>query len=130
MYTLNDLVAAFIARTTRELGLPPSVVNSVVELVQEADKRHLKLARLVTARSETPGMMRHYFLDVNDLDGRKLLAAGLARDKRKPRGKTEIISHTTLHDIVESVLRQIAKKHADAAMAATKKKARRKRKRN
>jgi DNA-binding transcriptional MerR regulator len=114
-YTVRDMAAALIARTSREIGFSPEIVNRIVELVQEADHGKLERAQLVTYRSETPGFMRHAFVDSWDTKHRQtfdvLEAAG------------EVIDRTSLRTVVDAVLAKIAERHSEAAMASTRREA-------
>jgi DNA-binding transcriptional MerR regulator len=102
-YSARDVAAALIARTSRDVGFKPKQVNRIVELVQEADRGKLERAQIVTYKSETPGFMRHAFVDSGDTEHRR------AFDVIERAG--DVIDRATLAQIVEAVLRQIHEKY-------------------
>ena len=115
-YNMRDLVAALIIPGAREMGLPPEAVNRIVELVQEADGRKLKLAGIVTYRSEHVGMMRHALIDVDDDEDRKSVQKKRRRDKGKDPGKREIIDWATLSEVVHAIMKTVVRKLEDQAL--------------
>ena len=115
-YNIRDLVAALIIPGVREMGLPPEAVNRIVELVQEADDRKLKLTGIVTYRSEHVGMMRHALIDVNDDEARKFVQKTRRRDKGKDPEEREIIDFATLSNLVRAVLKTVARRLEDQAL--------------
>lgn len=110
-YTMRDLVAALVVPTARKMGLPPDAIDRMVELIQENDRRKLERAQLVTYKSETPGMMRHAFVDAHETEARKLA------DELEAAG--DVISRATMLEIVEAVLKKIHERYLRDKMAAT-----------
>jgi len=111
-YTLNDLVAARIASTSIEFGIKRDSVREIVEMVQRADRKEMKTALLFTARSETPGKMRHYWC-ADTRDTEKAGQIQWLRDEGR------MISEGTLLELVEEVLKGIHEKLIKESMAGT-----------
>ena len=111
-YTLNDLVAARIASTSIEFGIKRDRVREIVDMVQRADREEMKTALLFTARSETPGKMRHYWC-ADTRDTEKAGQIQWLRDEGR------MISEGTLLELVEEVLKGIHEKLIKESMAGT-----------
>ena len=93
-----------------EIGLE-SAVREMVGMVQRADREELRNAVIITAKSETPGFVRHYwFCDVNHPDLARDIAELEAEDGR-------VKDRATLEQIVLGVIEGIQKKFEEIALA-------------
>ena len=108
-YTLHDLVAALIAKTTLEIGLGDAV-REIVRMVQKPDRAQMRNAVIITARSETYGFMQNFwFRDTNAPDATRYIA--------RLRKKDRFISEASLEQIVGVVLKEIHAKYLDRKLA-------------
>ena len=92
---MGDYSGVQLVKRLNQLG--DKAIQRAVLLIQEGDRRKLARAALISYRSETPGMMRHRFLDTDEGAQRRKLADDLRKEGR-------LIDHASLLEIFDAVI--------------------------
>ena len=101
-YCLTDMVAVSIASTSLEIGIKRKVVKKIVKAVQRSDPDELEHALIFTAKSETNGMMRHYWCaDTRDTEEMRFI--------QMLRDGGQMINEGSLLSIVDTTLKHLSK---------------------